>query len=189
MRIPLLLIPVVAACGQVKSRSEPPPDVGPVDVALADAPSDSQGLCHVEVPALPMWNVLGPFGTTDDPAGSGVTVWKAGDHVPAVAAFNVPFQVGDQITELSFRAYGNGTGEGLKQLEVVYQSGDPPTYQILAGPTDDLGRKAQWGRVGFANFHVATLEAGSLWVQFYLTEAGYYIGQVTPILERPCTTH
>jgi hypothetical protein len=90
---------------------------------------------------------------------------------------------------LSFLAYGNGTGEGLKQLEVVYLPDGTSSYQTLAGATDDLGRNAQWGKVGFANFHAATLDRGSLWVQFYLTEAGYTIGMVTPIVERPCTTH
>ena len=76
-----------------------------------------------------------------------------------------------------------------KQLKVVYLPDGTANYQTLAGPTDDLGRKARWGEVGFVNFQAAALDRGSLWVQFYLTEAGYYIGQVTPILERPCTTH
>ena len=121
-----------------------------------------------------------------DPAGGGGLVWISNSHIPAPASFSVPFQVGDRITGLVFAAYGNGSAAGLKNIKVVYQPDEMSSWQILA-MGEDLGRKAQWGQVEFAKFQPTVLDVGAIcWVQFDVTEAGYYIGMVTPVIERPC---
>lgn len=59
------------------------------------------------------------------------------------------------------------------------------SWQIL-GASDDLGRAAQWGQVE-VKLQPTVLGVGAIcWVQFDVTEPGYAIGMVAPILERSC---
>lgn len=192
MRILLLL--AVAACGNVKTPSFV--DAGSldspslVDAGSLDSLTDAPSQCPIEImtPAPPTWRAQGqgPFVLAADPAGSGGLVWVSNSHIPAPASFSVPFQVGDRITGLVFAAYGNGSAAGLKNIKVLYQPDEMSSWQILA-MGEDLGRKAQWGQVEFAKFQPTVLDVGAIcWVQFDVTEAGYYIGMVTPVIERPC---
>lgn len=101
-----LLLLLVAACGHVPTgASQVPPDA---------APPDSPNSCPVSITniALPSsWSVQGPFVLAVDPTGSGDQVWVSNAQ-PSDASFVVPFQVGDQITGLVFKAYGNGSEGG-----------------------------------------------------------------------------
>ena len=187
MRIQLLL--VVAACGNVKSSAsqpEPPADAAPVDAVPVDAtPVDAMSSCSIKImdPLPPAWLLQGPFVQAADPAGRGAQVWISNSHVPSAASFTVPFVVGDRITGLVFDAFGNGSNSGLQHIEVIYQP-DGAAGQNL-GSGDDLGRKAQWGQVGFTGFQPAVLSRGALWVQFDVSEVGYYVGMVTATFEHP----
>jgi hypothetical protein len=175
-----LLLLLVAACGSVTTgASQVPPDA---------APPDSPNSCPVSVTniALPSsWSVQGPFVLVADPAGSGAQVWSSNAHVPNDASFFVPFKAGDRITALVFKAYGNGSDAGLKYLEVVYQPRPGVSVQI-SGMGEDLGRPAEWGYVTFPDFQSTVLSGGLVVVRFDVTEAGYYIGNVTATFERPC---
>jgi hypothetical protein len=178
-----LLLLVIAACGNVNT-SAPQPD------ALADAaPADAMNPCPLKImnPAPPSWLMQGSFEPALDPAGSHAQVWRSSGRIPSPAAFSVTFMAGDRITGLVFDAFGNGSNAGLQTIEVIYSPDlNGPGYQIL-GRGDDLGRKAQWGQVGFTDFQPAVLSSSSaLWVRFDVSEVGYYLGMVTPTFERPC---
>jgi hypothetical protein len=173
---PLLLL--VAACGHVTTgASQVPPDA---------APPDSPSSCPISVAnsALPSsWFAQGPFVLVSDPTGSGDHVWVSNAQ-PSDASFAVPFKVGDRITGLVFKAYGNGSDAGLKYMKVVYQP--RPGASVQLGMGEDLGRPAQWGYVGFPDFQSTVLSGGLVLVRFDVTEVGYYIGKVTATFERPC---
>lgn len=192
-----ILLPLVtaAACGKVHSDITPtptdPPDAQPdalVSPAL-DAPNGTPP-CTTRIAnaALPVWFGNDGFELAKDPAGSGAWVWvSGGSMLPVATAFVVPYHDGDQITGLTFVAYGDASPNGLQSIEVTYRQDATSGPQILA-KTNDLGRGAQWGQVTFPNFQPAALsESGLLWVRFTVTEFGYYIGKVTPVLERPCS--
>lgn len=76
---------------------------------------------------------------------------------------------------------------GLLQLEAIYQPVGLP-YQILSR-SEDIGRDTKWGNVAMPSLDTPALSAGAVWVQFFVTEVGYYIGMVTPVLERPCDSN
>jgi hypothetical protein len=184
MRVLSLLL-VVAACGSVKTAPSLL-DAGSLDAPM-DAPTDAPGPCPTEImtPAPPAWLKHGPFVLAADPAGGGELVWISNGQIPAPASFSVPFQIGDQITGLVFAAYGSGGAGGLRNARVIYQPDDMSNWQIL-GASADLGRKAHWGQVE-VKLQPTVLDIGAIcWVQFDVTEPGYAIGMVTPILERPC---
>ena len=125
-----------------------------------------------------------PFVQAADPAGLSALVWISNSHVPSAASVRVPYVLGDRITGLVFDAFGNGSNSGLQHIEVIYQP-DGATRQIL-GSGDDLGRKAQWDQVGFTGFQPTVLSrGGALWVQFDVSEVGYYGGMVTATFEHP----
>jgi hypothetical protein len=174
-----LLLLLVAACGDVTTGSQVPPDA---------APPDSPSSCPISVvnSALPSsWFDQGPFVLVADPTGSGNQAWVSNAHVPSDASFALPFKAGDRITGLIFKAYGNGSDAGLKYLEAVYQPRPGVSVQ-LSGMGEDLGRPAQWGYVTFPGFQSTVLSGGLVVVRFDVTEAGYYIGNVTATFERPC---
>lgn len=127
----------------------------------------------------------GPFVLAADPTGSGDQVWVSNANVPSDASFAVPFQAGDRVTELVFKAYGNGSDGGLKYMKVIYQPRPGASVQTLA-MGEDLGRSTQWGSVGFPGFQPTVLTGGLVLVRFDVTEVGYYIGKVTATFERPC---
>jgi len=137
MRLVLLL--VVAACGNVKtssSQSEPPADAAPVDMAPVDAtPVDAMSSCPIKImdPLPPGWLLQGPFVQAADPTGRGALVWISNRDVPSAASFGVPFIVGDRITGIVFDAFGNGSNSGLQHIEVIYQP-DGAAGQILLAP-------------------------------------------------------
>jgi len=181
MRIPLLLITItVAACGKVKTGApDHPPDAGLID----DAPS--QCPIHIAEPAPPSWLEPGVFTPATDPAGGHAQVWVSGSAVPSVASFSLPFKVGDRITGLMFDAYGSGASEGLRNIYVLYEPPGGQNFENL-GMGEDVGRNAKWGQVVLDHIQPTGISGGELWLQFTVTEQGYYIGMVTPILERPC---
>lgn len=188
MRVLSLLL--VAACGSVKTPSLADAGAGdsPADASI-DAPPDAPGPCPVEIriPAPPSWRTRGPFVQAADPAGSGAQVWASSGSTIAAASFSVPFRAGDRLTGLTFAAYGNGNiaGGGLQHIQVIYQPDALSSWQILA-MGEDLNRDSQWGQVEL-QVPPTVLDVGAIcWVQFGVTEPGYYIGMVTPIFERPC---
>lgn len=188
MRILLLLVLVVAACGRVFTGSHPPPSdaTPPIDASPPDAPSP----CPTEIvtQAQPSWLTQGPFEPAVDPAGDGARVWVSNSHVPAYATFAVPGQAGDRIVRLIVAVYGSGGAGGMQHLEVDY---DPRSggSQTVSRHDDDLGRPAQWGAIVFSIAPPIELEAGgTLVVRGAVTEANYYIGDtVTAVFQRPCT--
>ncbi len=181
MRNVFVLVIAAVGCGRVKS-SVPEPE-GPPDASTADATG-----CTVRIvdPEPPRWMAQGPFRLVGDPAGGPAQVWASIGSVPSSAAFVVPFKAGDRIVGLTFTGYGTGDPMGgLLQLEAIYQPVGLP-YQILSR-SEDIGRDTKWGDVAMSSLDTPALSAGAVWVQFFVTEVGYYIGMVTPVLERPCS--
>ncbi len=194
MRIPLLpLLLALAACGDVHSDTPVDAALAPdarVDAALApapDAPSGNPGPCpmHVANAALPVWFGNGGFTLDKDPAGSGGAAWRSSGSLVYSTSFVVPYEDGDTITGLTIEAYGTGGSGGLQSIQVTYRP-DPASFKILGQANDD-GRGAQWGQIVFPGFQPAVLSAaGLVEVSFTVTELGYYVGRVTPVIERPC---
>ena len=194
MRTTLLLL-TAAACGKVGFDAPPAPpdsallDAAPVDAATLDAPPPpdaSPSTCpqHIADSMPPLWFDRSDFDVVADPAGSKALVWKSNGSNPT-ASFIVRFQDGDRFTGLSFSAYGDGNS-GLRNIQVIYQPSISSMPQILA-MRDDLGRAAEWGQVTFPGFQQVVLSGnGGVSVQFDVVGTGYYIDQVTPVLDRPC---
>src|ERR1041384_6166250 len=122
MRTLLLL---VAACGHVTtSAPQVPPDATP------DSPPSSCPISVVDHALPSSWVMQGPFDLVADPTASADQVWVSNANVPSQASFALPFKAGDRMTGLLFKAYGNGSDAGLKNIELVYQ---PPgeSNQVL----------------------------------------------------------
>lgn len=183
----VLLFFAVAACGNVHSDATPAP-VGTTPPDAQPSPGPLPCSTHVAKPVIPARFLAGGFGPARDPVDNSRWVWVSnGITASTSTAFVVPYHDGDQITGLTIEAYGNGSAKGLQDVEVLYQPDLVSTLQTL-GKVDDLGRSAQWGQIAFPGFRPAILsEAGNLWVQFTVNETGYYIGRVTPAIERPCS--
>lgn len=195
MRILLLLPITAAACGDVHSETAPgATDASSIDTRAdsppsppPDAPSGNPGPCpmHIANAALPVWFGNNGFTLDKDPAGSGAAAWRSNGHLVYATSFVVPYEDGDTITGLTIEAYGTGGGGGLQNVQVIYRP-DPASFKIL-GQVDDNGRKAEWGQINFPGFQPTTLSAaGIIEVSFTVTELGYYLGRVTPTIERPC---
>ena len=157
-------------------------DAGPMSSDAGPGPCP----LHIADPAPPFWLAQGTFAAVADPAGSGGQVWVSTGLVPFAASFILPFKVNDRLIGLEFDAYGDGGGGGLTQLEAIYLPDYAPNRQI-SSTGEDIGRKAQWGKVSLPDLQSVVLTGGSVEMHFNVTERGYYIGMVTPIIERPCT--
>jgi hypothetical protein len=133
----------------------------------------------------PQWFARADFDVVNDPAGTKGQVWKANGSSPS-GSFVVRFQDGDRLDGLAIEAYGDGSPGGLKNIQVLYQpDASVPQHAIATG--DDLGRGPKWGAVTFPNLQPTVLSSnGAVTVLFDVIGTGYYIGQVTPTLERPC---
>lgn len=191
MRVTLLLLLAATACGRILFDEHPPsapPDATSPDAPRKDAGSpDAPHLCRVTEAAQPMWVKQGPFLPTSNPTGAPGIVWVATISGPPDASFAIPFRAGDRIVGLSFDGFGNSGAVNLTGLKVFYQPDEKSNWQELAAG-DDNGRQSMWGKVTFSSFVPTDLAEGSkVWVQFSVTGGvGYYLGQVTPVIERPC---